>query len=84
MGVCGCGWPSSTNVSLIVRTSLIFMKSAPNSVSDDDDATNFKMVQRVKNAPLSVMGSPSLGTEPREKWTDARLLAFFVERRDAS
>ena len=63
----------------MVRPSFTFTKSAPNSASAADDAKCFKMVQRVKIAPLSVMGSPSLGTEPRKKCPDARLLAFFAE-----
>ena len=71
-------WPSSTNFSLLVRPSFTFMKSAPNSASAANDATNFKMVQRVKIAQLSVMGSPYLGNEPRKKLLDARLLEFFA------
>ena len=50
MGVGGCEWTSSANDSQMVRHSFKFMKSAPNSASDADDATKFKMVQRVKNA----------------------------------
>ena len=80
MGVGGCGWKSSANLSQMVRHYLALMKSAPNSASAADDAKNFKMTQRVKTAPLSVMGSPYLVTEPREKWPDARLLALFEER----
>ena len=75
MGIGGCGWPSSDNVSLMVRPSFKFMNIAPNSASGADDATNFKIVQNVKIAPLNVMGS-----EPRKKLPDARLLAFFVDR----
>ena len=62
MGVGGCGWPSSTNVSLMVRPYFTFMNSAPNSASSADYATNFKIVQRVKIAPLNGMGYSSLGT----------------------
>ena len=79
MGFSGCGWPSYANVSLMMRPSFTFMKIAPNSASAADDATNFKMVRRVKISPLSVMGSASLGTEPRKKWPYARLLAFLEE-----
>ena len=79
MGVGGCEWTSSANDSQMVRHSFKFMKSAPNSASDADDATKFKMVQRVKNASLSVMGSPSLVTELRNKWPDARLMEFLAE-----
>ena len=80
MGVGGCGCPSSYNVSLMVHPSLTFMKSEPNSASAADDATHFKIVQRVWILPLSVMGSPSLRTEPRKKWPDLQLLVFFVDR----
>ena len=79
MGFGGCGWTSSANFSIMVRPSLTFMESAPNYASAADDATNFKMVQRVKIALLSVMGSPSFAAKPRNKWPFARLLAFFAE-----
>ena len=46
-----------------MRPSFIFLKIAPNSVSSADDATSFKMVQRVKISPLGVMGSPYFETE---------------------
>ena len=56
------------------------MKSAPKYASADDDTTHFNIVKRVNIEPLSVMGYPYLGTEPREKWPDAQLLAFFADR----
>ena len=68
----------------MVRPYFKFTKSAPNYDSAAEDATKFKMLQRVKIAPLSVMGSPSLGTERRKKCTDARLLAFFADMQNAS
>ena len=80
MGVGGCGWPSSANVVLIVRPCFTLVKSAPNSASAAYDATNFEIVKRVKIGPFSVIGYPSLGTEPRKKYTDARLLELFVDR----
>ena len=80
MGVGSCGWTSYANVSLMVHPSFTFMKSAPNSASAADDATNFRIVQRVKIALLSVMGSPSLGNETRKKWPDARFIEFFSDR----
>ena len=57
----------------MMRPSFTLMNIAPNSSSATDDETNFKMVQRIIIAPLSVMVSPSLGIEPRKKWTDAQL-----------
>ena len=80
MGVGVCRWPSSANGGLMVSHSFTLMNSATNSDSDADDATNFKMVQRVKIVPLSVMCSPSLGTGTRKKWPDARLLELLEER----
>ena len=77
MGVSGCGWTSSSNVSIMVHPFCTFTKSAPNSASAADNVTNFKMVRRVKIRLLSVKGSPSLGTEPRNKYLDARLLEFL-------
>ena len=61
MGVGGCRLLSYDKVSKIVCPSLTFMNSAPNSASATDNAKNLRMVQRIKIAPLSVMGSPSLG-----------------------
>ena len=84
MGVVGFWWPSSANFSLLVRPSFTFMKRSPNSSYAADDATSFKIVHRVKIAPLSVMGSPYLGTTPRKKWPDAQLLAFFSDSWDDS
>ena len=77
MVVSGCGWPSYDNVSLMMSPYLKSMESAPNSTSSADDTTHVKIVQRVKIVPLSVMGSPSLVNEPRNKWPDAQLLEFF-------
>ena len=74
MGVGFCGWPSYFKFSRIVHPYFKFMNSAPNSDSAADDATHFKMVQRVNIALLIVMGYPYLGTEPRKKWPDARPL----------
>ena len=64
----------------MMRPYLKLMKIAPNSASAVEDATNFKIVQRVKFAPLSVIGYPYLGTESSKKWPDARLLTFFADR----
>ena len=47
MGFGGCGWTSSFNVSIMVCPSFRFMNSAPNSASDSNDATHFKIMQRV-------------------------------------
>ena len=79
MEVVGSGCTSSANASLMVRPSFTFMKSALNSSSAADDAINFKIVQRVKIAPLSVIGSLYLGTETKKKWPDARLLDIFAD-----
>ena len=84
MSVGGCGWPSSSNVNLMMRPSFTFIKSAPNSTSAADDATNFKMMQRLKIVPLIVMGYPSLGNEQRKKFPDSQHLKFFAKSWDAS
>ena len=69
----GCGWTSFANVNLMVHPYLKFIKSSPNSASAADYAKTFKIVQRVNIAPLSVMGYPHLGYEPRNKWPDSLL-----------
>ena len=79
MGVGGCGWPSSANVSLMVRPYFKFTNSAPNSASAAGDATNFNMVRRVKIAPLSVMGSPSLRTTEEEI---SRCTTLYIHHRN--
>ena len=58
----------------MVRPSFTFMNSSPNSAFAAYDATHFKIVQKVKIVPLSVMGYPYLETEPMNKLPDARLL----------
>ena len=63
----------------MVSPSFTFINSTPNSVYAADDATNFKIVKRVKISPVGVMGSPSLGNEPSKKWPDVLLLVFFVD-----
>ena len=80
IGVGVCGWPISTNFSLMVRPYFTIMKSAPNLVYVSDDSTHFKIVQRVKIAPLSMMGHPSLGTERRNKCPDERIFVLFSDR----
>ena len=81
MGVGGCGWPSSAYVSRMVRPYLTFANSAPKSASAAGDAKSFRMVQRVKISPFSVMGSPSLGTKPRKKWPEARIFHSWLKGR---
>ena len=67
MGVEGCGWPNLCRVSLKILNSIAFMNSAPSSASAADAATNFKMVQLVRMAPLRKIGPPSFGIDPRKK-----------------
>ena len=43
MGVVSYWWSSSANFSLMVRPYFAFKKSAPNSASTADDATNFNI-----------------------------------------
>ena len=64
----------------MMSPSFTFIKSAPNFTSVACDVTNYEILQRVKIAPLSVMGSPSLRNEPRNKFPDERLLALFEDR----
>ena len=84
MGVGGCGWPSSSSVSLMIFASFAFKNIAPNSASAADAATNLRIVQSVRIGPFRRMGRLSSGCQPRKKWPAARLLAFFAERYDAS
>ena len=78
MGVGGCGWPSSSSVSLIIFASFAFKNIAPNSASAADAATNLRIVQSVRIGPFRRMGRLSSGSQPRKKWPAARLLASFA------
>ena len=84
MGVGGCGWPSSSSVSLIIFASFALKNIDPNLASAADAATNLRMVKSVRIGPFRRMGRLSSGCQTRKKWPDARLLAFFAERYDAS
>ena len=68
MGVGGCGWPSSSSVSLIIFASFAFKKIAPNSASAADSATNLRIVQSVRIGLFRRMGRLSSGCQPRKKW----------------
>ena len=83
-GVAGWGWPNSSRISLIILPSLQFKNNAPSSASAAEDASNFRIVQRVKSASLRRIGSPSFGSYPRKKWPHARLRALVSDRYDAS
>ena len=52
----------------MIFASLAFKKSAPSSASAADEATNFKIAHRVCMGPFSVIGCPSIGSEPRNKF----------------
>ena len=77
MGVGGCGWPSSSSLSLMIFASFAFKNIAPNSASAADAATNLRIVQSVRIGPFSRMGCSSSGFHPRKKWPAARLLTSF-------
>ena len=79
----GCGWPSSSSVSLIIFASFAFKNIAHNSASAADATTNLRIVQSVRIGPFRRMVCLSSGCHPRKKWSDAQLLAFFAERYDA-
>ena len=79
MGVGGCGWPSSSSVSLMIFASFAFKNIAPNSASSADAATKLRIVQSVRIGPFRHMGSFSSGCQPRKKWPAARLLAFLLK-----
>ena len=80
----GCGWLSSSSVSLMIFASFAFKNIAPNLDSAADAATNLRILQSVRIGPFRRMGHLSSGSQPRKKWPAARLLPFFAERYDAS
>ena len=84
MGVGGCGWPSSSSVSLMIFASFAFKNISPNSASAADAATNLMIVQSVMIGPFRRIGRLLSGSQLRKKCPAARLLAFFSERYDAS
>ena len=84
MGVGGCGWPNSCRVRRMILASFAFRKSAPSSASAADAATNLSKLQRTWIAPLSAMGLPSSGIDPKKKYPAARLLALGALKYEAS
>ena len=84
MGVGGCGWPSSSSVSLMIFASFAFNNIAPNSASAADAATNLRILQSVRIGPFRRMGCLSSGSQPRKKWPAARLLESFAESYNVS
>ncbi len=84
IGVFGCGWPISSNVSRKIMPSWHARKRAPSSASAADATTNLSILHSVKNAPFSLIGVPSIGKEPINKCPLARLRAFDSKRYEAS
>ena len=84
IGVGGCGWPSSVSISLMILASFALRKSAPNSASAADEATNFNKVHKTWIAPFSLIGCSSLGKEPRMKYPAALRHPFGAELNEAS
>ena len=84
MGVDGCGWPSSSSVSLITFASLAFKNIAPNLASAVDAVTNLRIVQSVRIGQFRRTGCLLSCCQPRKKCPAAQLLAFFDEIYDAS
>ena len=74
--VAGCGWPSYSNINLMIRPSCTHMHNAPSSTSAADAATNFRMVYMVKIDPFSLITFLSFGIHPRKKWPHTLLLHF--------
>ena len=71
MGVGGCGWPSSSSVSLMNFTSFALKNIAPKSASAADAETNLRIVQSVRIGPFRRMGRSSSDSQPRKKWPAA-------------
>jgi hypothetical protein len=65
-GVAGWVCPISSSIVLITFPSLQLRKSAPSSASAADTTTHFNTLHKVKMAPFNLMGSPSLGTQPKK------------------
>ena len=84
MGVGGCGWPSSSSVSLMIFAYFIFNNIAPNTASAADAETNLRILQSVRSGSFRRMGRLSSGCQTRKKWPAAQLLAFLAEIYDAS
>ena len=76
--------PSYRTVSLNFFASFAFKKSAPNSAFADNAATKFRIVKRVKIAPLRWMGCLYCGFCPRKKCPADWLLAPLSDNYVAS
>ena len=76
IGVGGCMWPNSMRANLMTFSALALRNKAPNSASDEEDATNFRTEHSEYMSPLSVMGLFFSGIEPKKKFPPAQLCAF--------
>ena len=84
IGVCGCGFPSSCKVSLVILASFAFRNSDPSSASADYAATNLIIRQSVNISPLRCMGCLPCVLRPRKKCLAAHLLGYLSGKYDAS
>ena len=57
----------------MILVSFVFRKSAPNSDLAADEATNFKVVQRVYMVLFNAIGLPSIGSGPKNKCPPSQL-----------
>ena len=83
-GVLGCGCPRLCSVVRNIIPSWQLRNSNPSSASAADATTNFIICALTWNAPLSFIGCPSLGIDPKKKFSHMRLQAFGSDRYDAS
>ena len=67
----------------MIFASIAFKKSAPNSASDSDAATNFSMWHRVNIAPLRWTGCLSCDVHPSDKIMSGQLHASLSDKYEA-
>ena len=84
IGILGWGCSRFFRVVLNIIPSWQFINNALSSASAADATTHLKIEHNVWNAPFSLIGLQSLGTDPMKKWPHARLRAFGSLKYDAS
>ncbi len=80
MGVCGCGWPNSSNMRPIDIAVFGFMNSTPSSASAANDITVLIICKMFNTAPLLMGISSVLAIN---MWLLAWLQALGLDKYDA-
>ena len=77
IGILGWGCPRSSRVVLNIIPSWQFINNAPSSASAANATTYIKIAHNVWKAPYSLIGLPSLGSDPMKKMAACLATSFW-------